>query len=173
MPAWTHAALNSSNALTEVYAELRKNIGVVPGRTLRVATALPNSLSPMPTVMDVLPEVRYVVAAIYSKTVAAYALVGKNTADHVYMSLPDSGGHMCLKHGGCSCQPGAVDILLSSPDCSLGVIGDVEPSLVGHRRSLATVAANESARIIYVYTRMCSIIDACKLSHCHRGKFLQ
>ena len=114
----------------EVYAELRKNIGIVPGRALRVATALHNTLSPMPTVKDVLPEVQYVMAAIYSKTVAAYALVGKNTADHVYTGLPDSGMHVCLKHGGCSCQPGAVDILLSSSECPPDVFDDVEPSLV-------------------------------------------
>ena len=129
VPAWTHAALNSSCALTSVYAEIRKVIGAPQGRAIRVVTALPNTLSPMPSVMHVMPEAHYVMASIYSKSHAGYALVGKNTADHVYTSLPFDSAGVCLRHDSCSCDIGAADLMLSSSECSRDVLDDVAPGL--------------------------------------------
>ena len=129
VPAWTHAALNSGSALAGVYAEIRKNIGVPQGRVIRVATALPNTLSPMPTVMEVMPEAHYALAATYSKSHAGFALLGKkHTADHIYVNLPSI--PCCVKHASYSCNPGTADIMLSSSECSQGILDEVEPSLV-------------------------------------------
>ena len=49
VPAWTHAALNSGSTLADIYAEVRKKVDIPQGHVIRVATALPNTLSPMPT----------------------------------------------------------------------------------------------------------------------------
>ena len=156
VPAWTHAALNSGSTLADIYAEVRKKVDIPQGHVIRVATALPNTLSPMPTLMEVMPEAHYALAAIYCKNQAGYALVGKYKADHVYAGLScDPGACECLKHGCCSTgYTGTVDVMLSSSECSGAVLDEVEPSLVSSSRSdqsrLVSSSRSDQSRLVYV-----------------------